>query len=654
MSRYATEVLKDVPLAYYRLSETGGTSAFDLSGNARTGTINGTMSFSTPGALSASNDPDAAMTFDGSTAYIALPAGLTQGTVGSWECWFNLANTMFATNPRPIANDNVGSTHNGIELGISAGAASVFANLGYGSNNGQVSYTHAFTVGAWYHFVVTYNGTTAILYINGVNVAQTTISHNLTAGANSYNIGRNPAYSGDYFPGVLDEVAFYNYALSSARVSNHYTTGTTVITSNTQYDLSTYKEQQILVYDHSGNFIDCIRDAPLLSGFRETLNGVTSALKVQLPRNFENIDLLGTPNGHGAMQQGAVWKYYLFGPGLPPGGLLRFAGQVDAYEPQIAESGEETISVTLTPQSSAIADAGLGGTVAFGTAGQSGTYVDPITQFSYWFNTTNPVTNQTYCYPLTLDPNNPASSGVTTQFTYTNQTIQSIFNNIILMLPQNWFYRTNPDNTVTLNQTPLTAQHVLQVGVHCTNPQYSQSWVQTKTAVFFTGAINPATITPISSGTPFVAMERGYDMTTIGQRLYLHNESRVVDQATVNTLALGDLAYYDRPLLVTKIRIPDFRGPNPSIGYDIESIKVGDSIQLQDNTYNGATTTWDNSKWDTGIWDQSPGPALSVVGPVVSISYGFFHIDVEIGIPQPSLNKNVFQLQQILQDFTVL
>ena len=143
-------------------------------------------------------------------------------------------------------------------------------------------------------------------------------------------------------------------------------------------------------------------------------------------------------------------------------------------------------------------------------------------------------------------------------------------------------------------------------------------------------------------------------METIGERLYLHNESRVVDQATANALAQGDLKYYDQPMLRTKIRVPDFRGPNPNIGYDIESIKVGDSIQIQDNTYNGASSTWDNALWDSGIWDQSPGPALNVVGVISALQYGWHYVDLEIGLPQPSLARAVNKIQQRFTDFSVL
>jgi len=431
--------------------------------------------------------------------------------------------------------------------------------------------------------------------------------------------------------------------------------GPVPFTSTSPYDLSVYKEQVVLVYDNNGNFIDCVRDAPLLSGFKETINGVTSPLKVQLPRKFEQLDLLGNTGAHGTMNQGYVWKYYLFGAGLPANGLLRYSGIVDSYEPQIADSGEETIAITLVPQGSALADHGLAGTVSFGTPGSSGTYVDPITQFKYFFNNTDPVTNKSYCNPLTLDPSNPSSSGVTTQFSYANQTIQSIFDNVILMLPANYFYRTNPDLSVTLNQTPLTAQNTLQIGVHCSNPQYSQSWIQTQNAVFFIGGNDPTTISTANpNGTPITSIKRGYDMATMGERLYFHNESRVTDQATANALALGDLAYYDRPLLVTKIRIPDYRGPNPGIGYDIETLQVGESVQLQDNTFNGTSTLWDNALWDTGIWDQSPGPAFNTVGVIASISYGFCFCDIEIGLPQPNLARVVAAIQQKFTDFSVL
>lgn len=645
---YLSTVLADNPIAYYRLDEASGSTITDSSGNGRNGTTHGSIVYSASGALT--NDSDSAMGFDGSTTYISIPTIAFPTGASAWtvEGWAKVDVTP--GDYKTIASFGTYSVGKLAALFLMSDMSALLSTY-----SGDIrSASNTIALHTWYHVAGTYDGASTRLYLNGQLVAGPTVfSLNVALAFASIGAGNSPQQ--DFINGFVDEVAYYNYALSAAQIANHYAIGSNTIGSNAQYNLSVYKEQQILVYKPDGTFVDCVRDAPLLSGFKESINAVTSSLKVQLPRKFEQIDLPGQTNAHGIMQQGYVWKYYLFGPGLPTTGLLRYSGQVDEYAPQINENGEETIAVTLTPQGSAIADSGLGATATFGTPGQPSTYSDVIDLFNFWFNVNDPVTGQTYCYPLTLDPSNPYPSGVTVQYTWTNQTIKSILDTIILMLPANYFYRTNPDNTVTLNQTPLTAQHVLQVGVHISNPQYSQSWVQTQTAVFFLGGQDPTTVTTANpNGNPIIAIKRGIDMKTIGKRLYLHNESRVIDQATANTLAQGDINYYDQAMLRTKIRVPDYRGPNPSIGYDIESIKVGDSIQIQDNTYNGASTTWDNSKWGSGIWDQSPGPALNTVGVISALTYGWHYVDIEIGLPQPNLARAVSALQQKMQDFSLI
>jgi len=646
MSTYSDAILADSPIRYYRLGETSGTTANDSGSQAQNGTINSGVTLKALPVIL--YDPNLAMTFNGSsTGYISLPTTNLPSGAQPWtiEAWVKVSATPgnfktvlgFGSNAANLRQAN---------LMIMNDLSVLLTTFG-----GDVqSASNGLTLGKPAHLVGTYDGSATRLYING-QLAAGPVNLTLNVTLSWAYIGASNSPLTNFLAASIDECAIYNYALSPSRISAHFNAGYAA----SQYNLWQYKEQMVLVYDRSGNFVDCVRDAPLLGGFKETINGVTSPLKVELPRKFEQVDLPGQANSHGIMQQGYVWKYYLFGPGLPSSGQLRYSGQIDEYAPQINENGEETIAVTLTPQTSALADAGITGTVLFGTAGASGTYVDPISQFNYFFSTTNPLTGRSYCYPLTTDGSNPSSSGVTTQFTYQNQTIKSIFDIIILMLPANYFYRTNPDNSVTLNQTPLTAQHVLQVGRHIATPQYSQSWIQTKTAVYFTGGTDPATVTDSNpNGNQITAFKRGNDMLTIGQRLFYHNESRVTDQGTANTLAQGDLNYYDQPMLRTKIRVPDYRGPGASIGYDIETIQVGESIQLQDNSFNGTSTLWDTAKWGSGIWDQSPGAALNTVGIITSLTYGWHYVDLEIGYPQPSLAWAVTSLQQQLQDFTLI
>lgn len=82
-------------------------------------------------------------------------------------------------------------------------------------------------VGNWVHLVGTHDGTAWRLYRNGVQVASTPD----TAGSPNADGGwaiaaREPTIydpADSYLQGSVDEVAIYNYALTSAQVTEHYT-----------------------------------------------------------------------------------------------------------------------------------------------------------------------------------------------------------------------------------------------------------------------------------------------------------------------------------------------------------------------------------------------------------------------------------------------
>lgn len=94
-------------------------------------------------------------------------------------------------------------------------------NLGNGSWNELNSPANVVTTGVWYHIAATYDGTTMIIYVDGVQVAATTVvninfsspNQNLTLGAWSY-IGR-------HLNAAVDEVRVWNIARTAAQIQ-HY------------------------------------------------------------------------------------------------------------------------------------------------------------------------------------------------------------------------------------------------------------------------------------------------------------------------------------------------------------------------------------------------------------------------------------------------
>jgi hypothetical protein len=413
------------------------------------------------------------------------------------------------------------------------------------------------------------------------------------------------------------------------------------------HDLNIYKQQLVFVYNAQGDFLDLWRDAPLLAGFKEAINSASSTLRVQLPRSFDDYDLAGQPNSRGTIQQGNVVKYYVYGPGLPTTGQLRFQGVIDAFQPQITENGEESLIVTLTPFSSTFGDRGMCYGQLFGQSGLTQTYVDPIQMFNFWFQNIDPFTGTTYMNPLTLDQNNPTSSNTQHSYAFINQSMKSIFDTILQMLPANWFYRANMDNTVTLAQSPIVPQHTFVVGQHITAPSYKLDWTQLKNIVHMRGAGG------------LTAHVSGADVDTFGERLALLADTRVTDLLTLNMLAEGALVSLDQVQLRTPIRLIDYRGvPSPSIGYDIESIQVGDTCTILDPTFTPIQTFspayWDIAKWDEDSWTYTFATPLNQTTVISALTYNFDYVDLELANLQPNQDVALAKIRQQFQDFTMV
>ena len=74
--------------------------------------------------------------------------------------------------------------------------------------------------GAWFHAMVTYNGSTVLIYINGVLDATYSESGSQTPG--NLRIGSNDAGTSEYFTGDLAIVRLYNRALSQTEVIQNF------------------------------------------------------------------------------------------------------------------------------------------------------------------------------------------------------------------------------------------------------------------------------------------------------------------------------------------------------------------------------------------------------------------------------------------------
>jgi hypothetical protein len=261
MSQYPATILADAPYLWWRLGDAAGSSvAADSSGNGRTGTV-------------ATSDPAATNPYffggaggivaDSDTAFdCGLRAGIIRSGVisvnqnsVSMECWVKMRSldpdvfgAGVASVPMGLNNTGLGVNPQ-LNLGINnsftfAPSGSPYATVDSGGGtivnvvgqlkvitipvnlwdtrrvadsvyNVTLSDPMATNDGQWHHYVITSDGATLKLYVDG-------LLHGSAAAAVSGVMNRLSVGAVD---GVVDDVAIYTTALSATQVAAHYQAG---------------------------------------------------------------------------------------------------------------------------------------------------------------------------------------------------------------------------------------------------------------------------------------------------------------------------------------------------------------------------------------------------------------------------------------------
>ncbi|HTW19116.1 MAG TPA: LamG-like jellyroll fold domain-containing protein [Mycobacteriales bacterium] len=224
---YAKTVIADGPSLYWRLDETSGNTANDLSGNADNGLYNTGDTLGVPGAINDGSSPaDTAISTDGNDDGVMVSTSQTPSpSTFSIEAWFKTTNPNgkiigFGNSSSPTGSGNY-DKHIYFNNGV--------LNFGVWNNEEDVVSAPAspnLADGQWHHVVATQDSSGMKLYVDGNLVASNGVTTN-----QSYNgywhVGGDSGWgSVQDYQGSVDEVAIYPYALSAAQVLNDYQIGT--------------------------------------------------------------------------------------------------------------------------------------------------------------------------------------------------------------------------------------------------------------------------------------------------------------------------------------------------------------------------------------------------------------------------------------------
>ena len=228
---YEQVVLGDNPVAYWRLEETTGTTAYDSSGNAKDGTYTGGVTLGQAGGPMGGM----AARFDGSSGHVQLPGtwGGTDWSALTIEAWVNTDSPVTGDFQSIVASSNESSLNFAhFHLGTSYGTGARVMTGG-GAAWAEVQPPPSPTpTGVWRHIALVAQSGDTRVYVDGLRTGTgstlqftyivPSYAGDVAIGRGGYGGGGNP---GRWFKGLIDEVAIYKTALSDQQVLAHYIAG---------------------------------------------------------------------------------------------------------------------------------------------------------------------------------------------------------------------------------------------------------------------------------------------------------------------------------------------------------------------------------------------------------------------------------------------
>lgn len=159
----------------------------------------------------------------GTTAVITgLPYGSSERTIAFWA----KTNVMYSSYNFTFSYGQL-SNSNSVGGSFNSGQIDFF---GYNNN---FSANISSLVGTWYHFVYTYDGTTAKIYRNGTLIGSSVKTWNTINNGDAFRLGIGVGGELNSFNGAIDDLKIYNYVLTGSEILNLYN-ASTLATSEAQ------------------------------------------------------------------------------------------------------------------------------------------------------------------------------------------------------------------------------------------------------------------------------------------------------------------------------------------------------------------------------------------------------------------------------------
>lgn len=392
-------------------------------------------------------------------------------------------------------------------------------------------------------------------------------------------------------------------------------------------DSSTYKHYAYKVFDGDSYVTTWSKEVLSEPVFRSNINTGYSDMNITLARQFDDF---GEDIDVKLNNRVEIYVY----DRESVNGLLIYTGYITGYAPELQEA-QEFVTITLFPYDAQLGrmilrDGSGNTTLAYNSQDPANILTDVLDKF------------RARGGRLHYTASSIQTTNTTVSYTFNTNTVRECLDKIIELCPVGWYYSIDPDGLVNLKPKSAVPIHDFLLGKHVIGLKTYRRIEDLVNRVLFTGAGDPA-------------LFRVYENTG-SQNQYGLYEKRLVDQrvslaATAQILSEREIETKKDPEIRSTFIIADSNGPSTKLGYDIESIKVGQTVRVKNlNTGVKSASLWDQALWDVDVWDQTLATSAADIIQILSVSYEPDRLIIEASSRLPQIAKRVEDISRNLEN----
>lgn len=359
--------------------------------------------------------------------------------------------------------------------------------------------------------------------------------------------------------------------------------------------------------------------------FTVGINNGPGELNIKLARSFDNFGEGSDVKLNNKVECWCVDKD-------SPSGILIYAGFISGYKP-VFEEDNQYIEVTVLGfidelNRMVLRDVSGNTTLAYNSQDPANILKDVLVKY-------NALGGR-----LGFTSSSITLTNTVVSYTFNTNTIKECLDKIIELCPLGWYYRIDPTGFVFLAPKSATAIHTFSVGTEIENLETFRRVENMVNRVLVIGGGSPAL---------FRKYENTSAQATYGLYELVYVDQRITVVATAAIIAQRIIDDRKDPEIRSTFVIVDNSGAR-GMGYDIESIKVGQTLRVRNLFTSGIQPSlWDKARWDVDVWDQSLAASAADVIQILSIGYTPDSITVEASSRLPQVAKRIEDINRNLQ-----